>query len=132
MIRTEYSTERSTKYPNRCSQVTTRGALVPFSWYSAGRVHVSQAFNHSTEHEPVGEAAGRKQRTLVSHVSCVALGKQNKMKQVAEGEAAEKANADARAAKERTTARDQQQQLREFQVRCQTPRRIFAAETCAC
>ncbi|CAN0085517.1 unnamed protein product, partial [Ectocarpus sp. 12 AP-2014] len=35
---------------------------------------------------------------------------------VAQGEAAEKATADARAAKARTTARDQQQQLREFQT----------------
>lgn len=36
--------------------------------------------------------------------------------QVAEGDAREKAKAEARAAKEKVTAREQQQQLQEFQV----------------
>ncbi|CAM9464267.1 unnamed protein product [Ectocarpus sp. 6 AP-2014] len=41
---------------------------------------------------------------------------QEVIRKVAEGDAAEKATADARAAEAKTTARDQQQQLREFQT----------------
>lgn len=47
--------------------------------------------------------------------------------QVAEGNAKEKATADARAAKEKVTAREQQQQLQEFQV---TLRNVLLKAAC--